>query len=184
MPNELTNLLPHERRRALRRSYFLRLGVVSALLVTALTGAAAALLIPTYLLLVESARAKETRLANIEATLASADEATLSARLAALSGNVALLTALSRAPSASAVLREALAVPHPGVTLWNFAYTPAAGGKKGTLAIGGISSTRGALRTYQLALQGAPFSAGADLPVSAYAMDTDSAFTITVTLAP
>jgi hypothetical protein len=54
----------------------------------------------------------------------------------------------------------------------------------GTLSVSGIAVTRGALRAYQLALQSAPFAVAANLPVSAYAKDTDIAFTITVTLTP
>lgn len=186
MRTELTNLLPRERRDALRRQYFLRLGVVSACFVAALAVGAAVLLIPTYVFLIQSTSAKETRLANIQATLAASDEATTTARLAVLSANIAALTALQSAPSASLVIRSALAVPHPGVALSSFAYTPSVTAKKnkGTLLIGGTAVTRGDLRAYQLALQSSSFFLGADLPVSAYAKDTNSPFTITLTLAP
>lgn len=184
MDNELTNLLPLERQQALSRGYFVRLGVVISMLLTILTGIAALLLLPTYIFLVQSAASKQEHLANIESTLSSSDEKTLSARLATLSNDVATLAALGRNPSASTVLRTALAVPRPGVALSGFVYTPAAGKIPGTLAITGVAVTRNALRAYQLALQSAPFAAAADLPVSAYAKDTDIEFTITVTLAP
>lgn len=202
MPNELTNLLPHERRSALRRAYFLRLGVVSALIVTVLASTAAILLLPAYVFLMKSIHTKEARLANIKTTLSSADEATLSARLTALTNDATTLTALAGAPSVSSVIRNALAVPHSGITLTGFSYTPtlppsapsappvssqgepAVVKSKGTLAIVGIATTRAALRSFQLALQSAPFALSADLPVSAYAKDTNSTFTIILTLAP
>ena len=184
MRSELTNLLPLERRRALRRNYFLRLGVVALLFASALTLAAAVLLLPTYVFLANSYRAKEARLANVESTLSSSDETALSARLAALSSDAATLVALGNAPSASAIIRAALATSRPGVTLSSISYTPATGTAPGTLALSGTAASRDALRSYQLALQGASFALSADLPVSAYAKDTNIAFTVTVTLVP
>ena len=195
MRNERTNLLPRERRNALRHEYFIRLVVVSALLVTALALTSAVLLIPTYLFLERSANTKHMRLANIETALSSSDEVSLTAHLTALSDNIAILTTLSDVPPASTVIRKALAIPHSGVTLSGFVYTPASSSytnqegtitdeSNGTLAITGVAATRNALRTYQLALQASPLALSVDLPVSAYAMDTNSAFTVTLTLAP
>ncbi|MHB8660990.1 MAG: hypothetical protein ACYC75_03630 [Minisyncoccota bacterium] len=184
MRNELTNLLPLERQKALSRNYFLRLGVIGAVLLSMLTLIAALLLIPTYLLLVGSARAKEARLTTIESALSPTDEATLSAHLAALTNDATVLTALAQAPSMSGIIRDVLAVPHPGITLSDFTYVPAAKNAPATLAVSGTAVTRDMLRSYQLALQGAPFARAAALPVSAYAKDADIAFTITLTLAP
>ncbi len=184
MHSELTNLLPPERKRALSRDYALRVSAIAAVLVTALAGAAAVLLVPTYVFLTGSANAKKIHLASIESTLFSADEAALSARLATLSSDAATLVALSSSLFVSSVVREALAIARPGITLSNFLYTPAQDKISGTLALSGSAETRAALRNYQLALQDAPFAASAVLPVSAYAKDADIAFTITVTLAP
>ncbi|MDP2665611.1 MAG: hypothetical protein Q8P23_03180 [bacterium] len=184
MDNELTNLLPPERQQALSRAYLLRIGTVAALLITTLIVVAGLLLLPTYILLAQKAVTKQTQFANIESIFSSADEKALSARLTTLANDAVALMALGRTPSASATVRGALAVPRPGITLFSFAYVPATGKIQGTLAVSGIATTRDALRTYQLALQSAPFAAAAALPVSAYAKDSDIAFTITVTLTP
>ena len=195
MKNDFTNLLPTPRRRALRRNYFFRLGVVAVLLVTALTVVAGALLLPTYVFLAQSTRAKEARLASVEAALTEGVEASLSARLSALSRDADALSALGRAPSASAVIRATLAVPRAGITLSSITYAPAlsAAPKPGapaapktlaTLALSGVAATRDALRNYQLALQAAHFARSADLPISAYAKDTNNIFIITVALSP
>ncbi len=184
MNNELTDLLPWERQQALSREYLLRLGVLVAVLITALTVIAGLLLVPTYMFLLQNAAAKQAHLTNIESILSSADEKTLSAHLAALSNDAAVLMALGATPSASAILRAALAVARPGVTLSGLTYIPAVLKNPGTLAITGIATTREALRSYQLVLQSAPFSAGANLPVSVYAKDADIPFTITVILSP
>ena len=184
MDNELTNLLPPERQRALSREYLLRLGTVAAALITILTFAAALLLLPTYMFLGQSAAAKGAHLANVENILSSSDEKTFSARLAVLSSDAAALLALGSIPSASTIVRTALAIQRPGITLSGFGYTPATAKVPGTLAITGTAATRDALRSYQLALSSAPFAAAANLPVSAYAKDADITFTITVTLTP
>lgn len=184
MDDKLTNLLPVERQQALFREYFLRLSVVSIALVAALTLVAAMLLVPTYMFLTQSAATKVSRLANIESVLASSDEKILSAHLASLSNNATTLLALGKAPSVSAILRSALAVPRAGISLSGFAYAPASGNVPGSLALSGTAQTREALRSYQLALESTPFASSADLPVSAYAKDTNISFTITVTLVP
>ncbi len=184
MHNELTNLLPLKRQRALSRDYFLRLGAIGAILLSALTFSATLLLVPTYLFLVNSAHTEEARLTSIEETLASSSNSGLFVRLAALTSDAATLTALANAPSASAIIRSVLAISRPGITLSGFTYTPATAGTQGTLAISGTAATRDVLRNYQLALQGWSFATSATLPVSTYAMDANIMFTITVTLAP
>ncbi|MFA6278768.1 MAG: hypothetical protein WCS97_02010 [Candidatus Paceibacterota bacterium] len=184
MHSELTNLLPLERQQLLRREYFMRLSVVSLSLIVLLTLSAAVLLVPTYVFLTESARAKEVRLANIGSTISSSDDATLSNQLSLLSKNAATLTTLAETQSISEIVRAVLAISRPGITLSSFAYSSAAGKNLGTLKISGNAMTRDALRNYQLALSGASFARSADLPVSAYAKDSNIAFTIAMTLAP
>ncbi|MHB8710323.1 MAG: hypothetical protein ACYC6X_02100 [Minisyncoccota bacterium] len=184
MHNELINLLPLKRQKALRRDYFLRLGVVGAVLLCVLTVISAVLLLPTYVYLAGNVRAKEAQLVNIKSNLSSADETALSTRLVALTNDTTILTALVNTPSATAIIRAALAVPRFGATLSSFTYTPSANGVPGTLAISGVAITRDALRNYQLALQSSLFARSATLPVSAYAQNTHIAFIITVTLAP
>ena len=185
MHNELTNLLPFERQRALSREYFLRLGMVGIILVNILVLIAALLLFPTYVFLSKSMSAEQKRLATLESTLSATSDSVLSMRLYALMSDATTLTALADAPSASATMRSALAVSRFGIALAGLVYTPGSTEAfGGTLAISGTAATRDALRNYQLALQGAAFARTAVLPVSAYAKDSDIAFTITVTLAP
>mgnify|MGYP001581405480 FL=1 len=184
MYNELTNLLPFERQHALSRDYVLRIAVVSTWLLTTITFVAALLLLPTYVLLAASSDAKEMRLANIKSTISSADEAAFAVRLTKLSNNVAILTTLANASSASAIVRTMLAVARPGITLSGLNYTPAALKSPDTLVLSGTAATRAALRNYQLALESVPFVRSAALPISAYAKETNITFTIAVTLAP
>lgn len=182
MSPEQIDLLPPERRRVRRQSYFLRLAVLVVASALSLVVVAGVLLVPTYVFLTDAAHIKQARLAHITSTLSSADEAALAARLAALSAAATTLIALAKGPSASVVIREALVVPRPGITLTGFSYT-APGTKSGLLTIMGTSANRNDLRAYQLALMGEPGFASVDLPVSSYAKDSDIPFTMTAKLA-
>lgn len=177
----LTNLLPSERRETLRRSYYLRLGVVVTMFIIGLTAAAAVLLAPTYVFLLQSKSAKEARLAQANAALAASNSSGLAAQLSALSVQTATLAALAQAPSAVQLISGLLTLPRPGITLSSFVYAPATIRTGATITLSGVAATRNTLRAYQLELQNAPSVAGADLPVSAYAKDTNIDFTITVT---
>ncbi len=183
MRNGLTNLVPIERQRVFSRDYLLRLGVVSVILANVLVVVAGILLIPTYVYLVATTDAKTIRLANIKTTLTSEDEKQLSDRLAVLARDADILITLQTLPSASAITRALFGISRSGITLTGITYVPVDETKEGVLAITGIAVTRNALRNYQLALANASFSRGADLPVSAYAKDSNISFTITVTLA-
>lgn len=184
MPNELTNLLPIERQKIARRNYFTRLGVVAMTFALFLVIANGALLVPTYVFLIGSMHTKQARLADVEKALSTTDDSQLSARLAALTNDATSLIALQDAPSPSSLIREILTVPRPGITLSGLNYTPASGKDPIQLAVSGSAATRDALRSYQLALQTDHIVARADLPVSAYAKDSNIPFTITLTLAP
>ena len=184
MHKELTNLLPHERMKAIHCDYFIRLGIVALIFLTALAIISALLLMPAYLYLTEKQNGKEADLVNIESVLSSPEEAALSTRLTALSQDASVLSALADAPSASDSIRSALAVPHSGITLYGFSYSPSADGSPRKLSITGSSATREALRNYQQLLSSVPFSRSADLPISAYAKNADIPFTIVVTLSP
>lgn len=184
MYTQLTNLLSSERQSALRRDYGIRYGVVVLIVITTLIAVAAVLLVPTYVFLTKSLSAKEARLASIESKLSSADEVSLSMRLANLAHRTSILMRLGNIPSTSVLMRNVLAVPHPGIALSGFSYTPSDEKTKNMLTVSGTAKTRDALRSYQVALQNTAFIQTADLPISVYAKDADISFTVTVTLAP
>lgn len=182
MHRKLTNLLPYERQRERVREYYLRFGVVMIGACVVLIGAAGVLLLPTYVYVVGGVNEKTVRLAHIQATLSSADEKNLSARLTSLSHDATALIALSKKSSVSAALRTVLAVSRPGIALSALALTP--GPTSNSVLLTGTAVSRDALRGYQLALQNTPSVVTATLPVSVYAKDTNITFTITLTLAP
>lgn len=168
----------------LSRDYLLRTGAAVSVLATVLVLSSAVLLVPTYVFLIGNADAKKIELARIESVLSSSDEAELSERLAVLSANAASLASLSNVSSVSTLIRGILSISRPGVALSSISVASSKDNGSGTIIISGKSATRDSLRSYQLALQGSPFTLSAVLPVSAYAKDSDISFTITITLKP
>ncbi len=184
MTNNLgPNLLPPERLHALVSSYYARLAVVGLGLFVVVLLAAAALLSPSYVYLRETLAIKEALLGQSGGEDAG-EESLLAARTAALTQRARILTNVVQGRSASSLLREVLAAPRSGVTLVGLNYTSATDNKPGTLLLSGTALSRDQLRNYQLALMGMPFAASVDLPVNAYAKDTNIPFSMTVALKP
>jgi hypothetical protein len=184
MAHTLTNLLPQSRVIALRREYRYRLIVVTVWLSVALIAMAAVLLLPTYVFLTSSIGAKQTKLASVEQTLETARDPAVASRLKALSTSAATLGMLTKVPSPTTIVTKILLIPHPGVILTGFVFTPATDKAATTVVLSGAAQNRNALRAYQQTLQTTPTIVSANLPVSAYARETDIDFAITLTLAP
>ena len=176
----LTNLLPGDRMRAFRREYFFRLLTVLTVGCGLLVFAWGVLLFPSYLFLSTTITAKNATITAFGSAFQNADQRAADARLAALAGNAAYLNSLAKVPGASAVLAAVLAVPRPGVRITGFAFMPPEADKAGTMSVSGIAASRDALRGYNLALGDVPGVSSADLPVSAYAKESNIALTITL----
>jgi Tfp pilus assembly protein PilN len=177
MTIELTNLLPEARKRRFRRQYFLRLGTVTLVLLAFVVFLHGVLLYARG----EAARA-EADLATIKASADTAGEAEVTARQTRLQAAAANLSRLGTVPTASAALRAVLAVSRPGIALTGFTFTaPAAANAPAHMQVTGVAISRDTLRQYSAALGALPFVANADLPISAYAKETDIDFTIALT---
>ena len=181
MSNELTNLLPEFRKRSFRRQYFLRLGTATLVALEFLVLLHGILLLPTYLYARNEVARGTAALAALNASADTAGEAALAARKETLNATATNLSKLKDAPTASAALRAALAVPRTGITLNGFTFTaPAAANTPARMQLTGVAASRDTLRQYAAALGTLPFVTNADLPISAYAQETDIDFTITL----
>jgi hypothetical protein len=189
MYSELTNLLPEDKTRAIRREYFLRLLLIAVLVLTVVVIAQMVFLLPSYLYEHELVATRSSELQALSSNLATAQEQQAQTQLSALKSGADFLLGLGKAPTVSAAMRAILAVSRPGITLSGFAYgqvdaNPSSATR--TLQLSGIASTRESLRSYDSALAALPFVSSADLPISDYAKDSKIPFTITLTgsLAP
>lgn len=181
MYRELTNLLPQDQARAILREYFTRLATVAVVALALVVLAAGAMLVPSYLKYGGDLRVATVEYERLATSLGASSEQEVSARLTALSANIAHLTRLETTPKASAALRGVLAVPRDGITLTGFSYTPSTKPGENRMTLTGSATTRSALQRYDLALESTEFVASSDLPLDTFAEETDLAFIITLT---
>lgn len=181
MDTELTNLLPLDRMRAFRREYFFRLLTVFVVGCGLLVFAWGFLLLPSYMYLSKTIAAKEATITALGNAFKNADQQAADTELSTLVHNAAYLNSLSKESSVSAALAAILALPRPGVKVTGFSFVPPKGSTAGTLSVSGVAASRDALRSYNLALEAVPGVTSADLPVSAYARESNITFTITLT---
>jgi hypothetical protein len=168
--------------RVFGRAYFMHLGTIVLIVLTLTVILSGLLLLPSYLYVHgEVVRGREA-LALIDAAQLSEAEASVKTRsenLVAATGNLARL---AQAPQASAALRAILELPRTGIALTGFTYAAAnTAEEKNRMDVSGIADSREALRNYVAALDALPFVDSAELPISAYARETDIPFTITLT---
>jgi Tfp pilus assembly protein PilN len=177
---ELTNLLPARRIRAFRRGYFIRLAVLLLVMLSGITILSAGLLAPSYFYAHGEIARQTQQLNGLDASLQTSEEKQVRVRLAQLADNVTYLDRLATTTTASAAIGALLQVPHAGISLSGFTFAPPSGIATGRMTLSGVAASRDALQAYALALGQLPFVSKADLPISAYAKDTDIQFTITL----
>lgn len=178
MKHELTNLLPESRARSLRQVYFLRLATVAVLVLSGVAIVHGVLLLPSYLFVRAQVAEREMRLEALTTTLAGAAEQEVSARVAAIAADSAYLAKRAAAPKAATALKAVLAVPRDGVRLRGFSFAPGEGGAQ--MLVSGVAGSREALRRYEQALGDEPYVEAVELPISAYAKESNIDFTITL----
>lgn len=180
MEPKLTNLLPQERAHALRQLYFLRLTVVALLVLSGVAVVHGVLLLPSYLYLQSQVAERESSLERLTTTLAGSEEQEIGMRVAALAADSAHLARLSSVPKASAAVSAIIKLPRSGIRLTGFSFAPK-DEADATMTVSGIASTRENLRRFEQLLAAEAYVTKADLPISAYAKESDIAFTITLT---
>ena len=159
----------------------MRLVIVVLALLTCVVLFHAILLLPTYFYARgEVVRGKEA-LAAIDSTQLTAEEEEVRARAARVKAATNHLSRLEGTPAATAALRSVLAVPSEGIGLTGFTYAAAASAEaQNRMDVSGIARSREALRSYVAALDALPSVESAELPISAYAKETNIPFTITL----
>jgi len=178
---ELTNLLPQNRIRALRREYFVRLATIAVNLLIVVMGASVALLLPSYIYMNQQVSIRQARLDSLTASLATNQGKEANVRLAALAANATYLARLATTPSVTSAMRAVLAVPRLGIVLTAFTFMPPSKQGPGKMNLTGTATTREALRSFDQALGDLPFVTTADLPIGVYAKVSDIPFSISLT---
>lgn len=181
MSHDVTNFLPPDKRQAFKRGYFLRLGILALFLIAFLVLAHGVLLIPSYLYAKDLKAQAQTQLSARSLAALEEGEEGISARLERLETQAETLATFFRSPTATERFNQVLDVPSAGITLTTLSIDMTGEGE-GRMRIVGRASSREVLREYYLALSSLSFIAQADLPLSAYAKETDIDFAIDVTI--
>jgi hypothetical protein len=182
LSSELTNLLPRASVRGLRREYFVRLTTIALGLATIALVVHGVLLIPAYLYTHAEVVREQQELSAMTASASTQEERDINARIAAVKADISYLSRLSTQPTASAAVRAILDVPHPNVKLTGFTFAlPSTGTGSAQMTVSGTAANRDALRAYVASLGQQPYITKADLPISAYAKETNIEFTVTLT---
>ncbi len=180
MSSELTNLIPSIKKKQFRQTYFIRLAVVAIILAGVVVAIQGVMLFPSYLFERQAVLSAKERLAQVSVVSAGKANQSVPQQRAALKDETDILMSLASTPTASAALRAVIEVPRSGIVLNGFVFTPVTNGGAVTMAISGVADTREQLRSYNAALAALPFVSKADLPISAYAKESDISFVITL----
>ncbi|MEK7201839.1 MAG: hypothetical protein AAB737_04355, partial [Patescibacteria group bacterium] len=148
------NLLPDSRKQQLTRFYFVRVGVVCALMLAGVFLVHTILTVPTYLHLAQNAADSAVELAALTERIADSKEQEIGSRVASLSERTSYLATATRGATASGALRAFVAMPHKGVRITSFAFVE---GVQARLSITGGAASRETLRAYAGALTILPY---------------------------
>ena len=174
-----TNLISEDRIRFFKRRYYLRLLTVLISIGAILLVFQGILLLPTYLYARESADALQKEIALFVATNGREEAQSVSERIASLEDKAQSIKSVLTTPSVSALLRSVLAVPQGGIEVSRFSISGS--GSERRMTISGLAADRESLRDFHASLQALSFVEHADLPLGAYALDSEIPFTITLT---
>lgn len=176
MASNTTDLLPHDRVRALRRFYFARLSVVACAVLACAVLVHGVLLVPAYLSARQHERAQREMIAVLDQSLAGSEERAIQERVRALAEGATRLTQAAALPKAAPTIAAVAALPREGISLTGFSFS--AQGETPSLSVSGIAASRESLRAFEQTLSTQPFIATVDLPIGAYARERDIDFTI------
>ncbi len=181
MRTELTNLIPRDRRKAVDSLYTIRLWSIGILFASFLVLSAVLLRIPLFIYQYQQVQTQKHELESLTSRLQESQGQSVTSRFKTLNENIAYMSRLATSSSATAATAAILSVPHQGIILTGLSYSPSTKGTDGKMTLTGTAATRSSLHQYVDALSGQPYVKNVDLPISAYAKETNIPFTTTIT---
>lgn len=181
MNNELTNLIPRDRKKAIDSLYTIRLWSVGILFASFLVLSAVLLRIPFFIYQYQQVQTQKNDLDMLTSRLQESQGQSVTDRFKTLNENIAYMSRLATSSSATAATAAILAIPHQGIMITGLSYSPSTKGTDGKMTLTGTATTRSSLHQYIDALSGQSYVKNVDLPISAYAKENDIPFTTTIT---
>lgn len=181
MSRDLTNFLSEEKKRAFRERYLARVLTVGVCMLLVVLLAHIALMFPTYMFVRQEHDVKAKHLAEITHSAEQSQQEEISRRIASLHNNLKRLNTFTAEPHSMPKIKSVLGVAREGIHITSVSSElPGEGGGTFTMRVIGTADTREGLRAYQLALSSLPFVTSADLPLSAFAKESEIPFSITI----
>lgn len=177
----LTNLLPPERKKTLKRAYVMRLSATAFLLLSFLVISLTLLQSPILLFKWNQVQALKSEEARSTQELGTIGSTEAGGRIKMMNDNLVYLARLSTTTSAVETVTMITNLPYTDVRLTGLSYTPSAKGAPGKMIVNGTAATREALQRYVNLLRTIPLVTGADLPISTFAKESDIPFSIALT---
>ncbi len=174
--SNVLNLLPEERVRLRRHAYRVRVANVSLVLLSVCVVLGGTFLLPSQM---QTRSAYDAAVRELAQLGLSPDQATAASGTQEVTGG-SILETLQTAELASPFLRELTSVPREGIIITKFEYSLQ--GVPQRVQVSGKARTREQLAAFVKNLQALPKVATVQLPVSAYAKESDLPFTLTLTL--
>lgn len=172
------NLLSPEEKKLVRREYYVRLASVFLVFVLCTLFIALFFLYPSYVISkqreVLAARNEEIFIQSVEVR----DEEALSKIIASTKQKMDALEA-SEEKNVSALVKAVLEKKRPGIRVTDFTIKTEEGTR--TITLGGVASSRIALRSFVKDLEAVSFFKDVRIPVSDYADETNIDFSIFIT---
>jgi hypothetical protein len=174
------NLLPDSRKRALARLYLVRVAVVATTLLAAVLFIHTALMVPSLIYARQVVNDRTSMLAGLGEQLAGSEDKQVGERVQRLTVTAQALAQSAQGPSASGAVRAVMDTAHSGVLITGLSYARGQAPDAHRMTIAGKAKTREALRAYAFALDALPYVTSVDLPISAYAKESDITFSLTL----
>lgn len=170
----MTNVLPHQARKAVWRVYRARFILAGSLVALAVAALSVAALSPSYLILQSEASGASSQTKTDTGTAVQDRAAVLEAQ----SFITALTPLLNATTSRVEVVSQALSARPAGMTIHHITLTS---GKPGTMILTGSAKNISAINTYRKALEGDRTFTSVSVPVGDLAGTQNGQFSITLT---
>lgn len=178
LENTMINLLPEDKKRSFKRTYFARLLTVFLILIAVLVVIHSVLLIPSYAFLqarIQSQVAeKEFLVRSLEATGGGEVEE----RLQALTEQITILETVNTSVSFVAIVEDILEVSRQGIVLTQVLYDPQ--NQNVDVELRGMAANRESLRSFASRLEAREEIESVDFPISNLSREEDLPFTIAI----
>lgn len=175
------NLLPDSRKQTLARLYLMRLVVVCALLVSGVLCIHMLLAVPALAYTYQLVADRTIEAVVLGEKLSGTEVREVSGRIKTLNDTAVALSHSMSDGTATQAIGHITAVPHGGVRITGISFSKGATDTSSRMVLTGTAVSRESLRSYVSSLNSVPSVSSVDLPISAYAKESDIDFSITLT---